>query len=940
MSALASALGSLLVKFTADASGFSQGCQQAQASVSGVSDAVNQAAGPMGKLQGQIDSLGATAAGTAGKLVGALGLAGGVAAIGKTAFDSAMMFEQAEARIARSTGATGEHLASLKASFENIYKGSAASSDAIVSAMDIISQRTNATGPALENLTMKMIALAKVSGEDVGAVGPLVTRVFGDWSIATDRQAGAMDFLRAASQQTGTSVSKLAEQVVYAGAPLRMLGYSFEQATALIGKFEKEGVNTELVLGGMKAALQKFAKEGVADPAAEWQKFVDGVQKGTVTMADLIEEVGAKRGPDLYRAIVEGRFQIQGMTADLAKAARDGSSNVSTLTGEFTKLKHYIQTDLGGGMLDFINQTKEEIATVQRLATWFQALVQLNKDLIAHPFSTKTLTDMSALNPTPGAPSAPGVQSWMLTSKTGIKPADTLTSGLDDASKAVDDFAQRWAKAMSSLGIETNKFRDMEAALALVAQQLQKHGVEVPKVANVYWILMEAVKTHVLTMDQAREAMKKWGDEWDKNHPKAQQVALDMSVNKENLESFTKAMEAADAKNLGRVFDMIAKSTFDAAFALDSLPEKVNHMAEMTIAGVAAIDDAYKTLGIKSSASLQEAAEKAQSAYYDIEHSGVATAVDIQRAWVAMVAAQIDAGEKLDSGTITLYERLKTSTASATKQMQSSWKTMMQQVSTAINDLSKSLTDVIFGTKAIGEAFTDLGKTIVRIILEQIIANGIAKLMNALSGVLSSLGGIGKALGGIFGGSGGGGVLGTTVGAASTVGGAASSAGGAGGSAAAGSAMSTVLGIAGLGVSIASGIVSGIQGARTNDLLAEIEASTRYTWLAVGGSGTAIAQMAQNLWAWAQNSDKLFWGVWEPLLTGISANTDSMVALLSQIAGAKGGTGGGGGMSITVNGPLVQVDGNGQSADAIAAAVMRAIPTQIKRYTNSFAPVY
>ena len=510
MSALASALGSLLVKFTADASGFSQGCQQAQASVSGVSDAVNQAASPMGKLQGQIDSLGATAAGTAGKLVGALGLAGGVAAIGKTAFDSAMMFEQAEARIARATGASGEHLASLKASFQDVYKNSAASSDAIASAMSIISQRTDAVGPALEKLTTKMIALARVSNEDVGAIGPLVTRVFGDWSIATDRQAGAMDFLRAASQQTGTSVSKLAEQVVYAGAPLRMLGYSFEQSTALIAKFEKEGVNTELVLGGMKAALQKFSKEGVADPAAEWQKFVDGVQKGTVTMADLIEEVGAKRGPDLYRAIVEGRFQIQGMTADLAKAARDGSSNVSTLTGEFTKLKHYIQTDLGGGMLNFINQTKEEIATVQRLATWFQALVQLNKDLIAHPFSTKTLTDMSALNPTPGAPSAPGVQSWMLTSKTGINPANTLKSGLDDASKAIDDFAQRWAKAMSSLGIETNKFRDMEAALALVAQQLQKHGVEVPKVANVYWILMEAVKTHVLTMDQAREAMKKW----------------------------------------------------------------------------------------------------------------------------------------------------------------------------------------------------------------------------------------------------------------------------------------------------------------------------------------------------------------------------------------------------------------------------------------------
>jgi len=150
--------------------------------------------------------------------------------------------------------------------------------------------------------------------------------------------------------------------------------------------------------------------------------------------------------------------------------------------------------------------------------------------------------------------------------------------------------------------------------------------------------------------------------------------------------------------------------------------------------------------------------------------------------------------------------------------------------------------------------------------------------------------------------------------------------------------MSTVLGIAGLGVSIASGIVSGIQGARTNNLLAEIEASTRYTWLAVGGSGTAIAQMAQNLWAWAQNSDKLFWGVTEPLLTGMSANLDDIAGAVSAMHGASVSSGGG--MTITVNGPLVQVSGSGQSADAIAAAVMRAIPTQLKRYTNSFAPAY
>jgi phage-related minor tail protein len=212
-----------------------------------------------------------------------------------------------------------------------------------------------------------MLALAKVGNEDVGALGPLVTRVFGDWSIAADKQSAAMDYMRAVSQQTGTTVAKLAETVVYAGAPLRLLGYNFEQAAALIGKFEQEGVNTELVLGGMKAALQKFAKEGIADPAAEWQKFVEGVKSGAVTMSEVIQEVGSKRGPDLYKAITEGRLETVKMIEQLQRMAKDGGASVTTLPGEFTKLKHNIEISLGAPTLGWIQNVK---AAYEDLKHW------------------------------------------------------------------------------------------------------------------------------------------------------------------------------------------------------------------------------------------------------------------------------------------------------------------------------------------------------------------------------------------------------------------------------------------------------------------------------------------------------------------------------------------------------------------------------------------
>jgi TP901 family phage tail tape measure protein len=175
----------------------------------------------------------------------------------------------------------------------------------------MISTRTGATGKELDSLTLKFIELGKTQGESVATIAPLVTRMFGDWSIGSGQTEHALDFLRVVSQQTGVTVSQLASTIVYAGAPLRALGYDFDHAATLIGKFEKEGVNTELVLGGMKAILGKFAKDGISDTAAAWQDFIQQVKTGAVGLSDIAQTagefgVGRRAAVDLFRAVQEG----------------------------------------------------------------------------------------------------------------------------------------------------------------------------------------------------------------------------------------------------------------------------------------------------------------------------------------------------------------------------------------------------------------------------------------------------------------------------------------------------------------------------------------------------------------------------------------------------------------------------------------------------------
>ena len=220
-----------------------------------------------------------------------------------------------------------------------------------------------------------------------------------------------------------------------------------------------------------------------------------------------------------------------------------------------------------------------------------------------------------------------------------------------------------------------------------------------------------------------------------------------------------------------------------------------------------------------------------------------------------------------------------------------------------------------------------------RIILEQIIANGISKLMSALGGLLDKLGSVGKAFGGMFGTA--------TTSAGSGIGSAVSSAGGGGGvaSALAGSASGVggiITMITGAATAVSS-IIGNFQMAGMNKTLDLIEASTRYTWLSVGSGPASISEMMKNMWAWAQVQEKNFWSVSLPLWTSMTASLEDIAYAVTAMRGLQVSTGSG--MTITVNGPLVQVQGGGDP-NAIASAVMKAIPTQLKKYTSAFAPSY
>lgn len=284
------------------------------------------------------------AAGLAGKLKGLVGPAA-VVGIGAGLFSVGKKFEGLFNTIKVGTGASGGALTGLEKDAKAVLAGTAGSFDQVGTAIADLNTRTGLTGKGLQDLAKKEVTLARITKTDVGTNIAATTRVFGDWNIATDKQGEALDKLFRASQLTGSSVDALASGVVRFGAPLRQLGFSFEESVGLLGKFEKEGVNTNLVMGSMRIALGKLAKSG-KEPVAAFKEQVAAIKAaGDAGKANslALELFGARAGPDMAAAIREGRFDLGELFAQISAGGgsidKTGAA-VSTISGKLARLKN------------------------------------------------------------------------------------------------------------------------------------------------------------------------------------------------------------------------------------------------------------------------------------------------------------------------------------------------------------------------------------------------------------------------------------------------------------------------------------------------------------------------------------------------------------------------------------------------------------------------
>jgi phage-related minor tail protein len=276
--------------------------------------------------------------------------AGVVAGIGGAAVLTSIgnTFDQAFDTIRVGTGATGDSLEGLKEDFKAVFADVPTDTGLAAQAIADLNTRTGLFGDSLQGLATVTLEGSRLLGEDLGGVIETGTRLFGDWGVAVETDGVAtLDKMFRASQATGVPMTRLQDLLVKYGAPLRQFGFGMEEGAALLASFEKEGVNTELVMGSLRQALGRFARDGREPVEALRETFEQIENTGSAAEANALamEVFGARAGPDMAAAIREGRFEIDDLLSTIQNGDETilGAAEATESFGEkWTKLKNKV----------------------------------------------------------------------------------------------------------------------------------------------------------------------------------------------------------------------------------------------------------------------------------------------------------------------------------------------------------------------------------------------------------------------------------------------------------------------------------------------------------------------------------------------------------------------------------------------------------------------
>ncbi len=292
--------------------------------------------------------------------------------------------------VAQKTGATGKELRKMQKSARNLAKTIPTDFESAGTAIGEVNTRFGLTGKILEDVSGQYIKFAKVNDVDLTNSIDQTQKALSAFGKTAKDAPALLDALTKAGQESGASVDTLAAGLIQNAAAFQQLGLGMDQSVKLMSQLEKSGANSETVMQGLRKALKNAAKDGIPlDKAlADLQKTIkDG--KGDMDGLTAAYDLFGKSGDQIFNAVKNGSIDF----SQLGQAATNSKNALNaTFTETLTPSEKFQTTmntlkdtgyQLGNSLLTILTPAIEKVAAgAQKVSEWWESLDKDSQDMI------------------------------------------------------------------------------------------------------------------------------------------------------------------------------------------------------------------------------------------------------------------------------------------------------------------------------------------------------------------------------------------------------------------------------------------------------------------------------------------------------------------------------------------------------------------------------
>lgn len=300
--------------------------------------------------------------------------------IAEAALEMAQNFDEAKAAIVEGTGASGEGLAGLEQAAQDAF-GEIADADTdlqtVSGTLAELNTRFGLTGKDATDMTVKMSKFAKATGTDGTKAVDSMADIMHRWNLDLDDADGLLDDLTTANQSCQLSVDDLSKYLAGNSTQFQELGYSTEEALAMLISLSDGGADVGSVMSGLTKGVANLSdvtddvpgtfKDAVS-AISECDNVSEALQLQVGDTGKTVEQIfGKKAAQELATNIQNGSFAIDEWTATLQDnegALETTSEGVTTMGDAWSQATNNVSMAVGSTLAPVISDVVKKVADV------------------------------------------------------------------------------------------------------------------------------------------------------------------------------------------------------------------------------------------------------------------------------------------------------------------------------------------------------------------------------------------------------------------------------------------------------------------------------------------------------------------------------------------------------------------------------------------------